>query len=231
MESCQDGLSLVILEHSLTNDHISFANDIHQKMKSWCLSELSLDHLAQSQPEFTPETTLTKAVLINSLYGTNVWDIVRVSEYIRGLLTPGTLADADIELVERMAHVPAGPRGKKPKRLYSFSAKFAHFFITNDKFPILDSIAEKMIKWHLGRKAMIYNDGKRYITFVSNFNRLRESIDDSFTLRELDRYLWFAGQYYRWLRNPEVKLNVELREYFETHSTRLGDIYGDKITP
>ncbi len=215
----------MILEKALTKDQISLANDIHRRMSAWCVSESSLDFLAQRFPEFTPETTLIKAVLVNSLYGTNVWDIVRVAEYVQGILTPDTLINADIDLVERMAHVPKGPNEKKPKRRYSFAAKFAHFFINSEQYPILDTLAEEMVKWHLGRQAMVYNDEQRYVSFVRNFNYLRESIEGSHSLRELDRYLWIAGHYHNWKKNAEVPMYGELRSYFENNFADLDRVF------
>jgi hypothetical protein len=111
------------------------------------------------------------------------------------------------------------------RELRSFAAKFAHFFIDSEKFPIYDSYAVRMVTYHLEGRAQ---GATPYETFVSGFTQLRESLGFPVTARELDRYLWLAGQYRAWSglppwRKSYKQVNAEVRRLFEAgaHEVRV----------
>ncbi|MCZ6887916.1 MAG: hypothetical protein O7H39_05420, partial [Gammaproteobacteria bacterium] len=55
----------------------------------------------------------------------------------------------------------------------------------------------------------------RYIAFARNFQALKRLAGWSGTTRALDQYLWLAGQYRAWRRNPNVEFNAETKALFE----------------
>jgi hypothetical protein len=135
----------------------------------------------------------------------------RVQEVITGL----DLESAASELVDSIAALPAADN-EKPRKRTSFAAKFCHFFVDAERFPIYDDAARKAIKLHLGN-TYINNKTYPYEGFCKNFSRLKAEAGLNCTTRELDRYLWLTGMYMRWLKNRSKKrqlVNVELRELF-----------------
>ena len=87
-------------------------------------------------------------------------------------------------------------RAKKERRNYSFASKFAHFFIDAERFPVMDSFAVAMLKFHLGTQGYRTDDGRPYFTFLKNLSTLRERDGlGNVANRSLDHYLWLAGEY------------------------------------
>jgi hypothetical protein len=103
----------------------------------------------------------------------------------------------------------------------SFASKFAHFFIDMERFPIYDSYAVKMVAYYLGRQGQVTNTAHPYKAFVENINRLKERAHLSCTSKKLDRYLWLAGLYQTWLRNPASQINAEVAQLFRSQSSEV----------
>lgn len=92
---------------------------------------------------------------------------------------------------------------------------FAHFFINSEMFPIYDSYADKMLIFHLGYAAAILDQDHVYRAFTLNFNTLKALLQFDCTTRELDKYLWLAGVYRKWRKNPQnSKINVDAHRLF-----------------
>jgi hypothetical protein len=139
---------------------------------------------------------------------------MRMAEHVREVLSRFELPTAGPELVEELAELP-GPGSKgKLRHFHSFASKFAHFFIGAERFPILDGYAERMVRLHLGRRNVHHDTVYRYVAFVRNFEALQRLAGWSGTTRALDQYLWLAGRYGAWRRNPDVAINGELKRFF-----------------
>jgi len=80
----------------------------------------------------------------------------------------------------------------------------------------MDTHAVRMVKLHLGRRNRVSDDAHRYLEFVTNFRRLRAMAGLKGPKRELDRYLWLAGRYRQWLKNPSTRVNAELGALFRS---------------
>jgi hypothetical protein len=117
-----------------------------------------------------------------------------------------------------MAALPMAVSQKHVRRHTSFAAKFAHFFIDSERFPIMDSYAVWMVKYHLGWKNCLRDANRSYTAFVENLRRLREAAGLNVKSRELDRYLWLAGQYRQWRKNLKSQINSELAALFASPS-------------
>lgn len=131
---------------------IDAANRLHEHLDQWRLADEALRMLAQRCPDFEPVTCLLKVVAVNELYGTNVYATTRMAKHTARVLAGADSATAGSELVERLADLPATESQKRKRRHYSFASKFAHFFLDDERFPIMDSYALKMLKHHLGRR-------------------------------------------------------------------------------
>jgi hypothetical protein len=200
-------------------EQIAAANRLHDQLDQWRRSDRALEELKHRCPGFGPEATLLKVVTVNSLYGTNVYATLRMAQHVEQVMADPGVAQMGLELVERLANVPMGGGETKPIRRYSFASKFAHFFVDAERFPIFDSYAKKMVRFHLGGSGFAHNPRKPYLAFVENINRLVEMAGFTGTRRALDRYLWLAGQYMEWEKDHDAKINAECKMTFKKKST------------
>jgi len=218
----------MFLVNNLNKSQIRIAKRLHDQMPRWVITNKSLDILCRKFPKFDEKSTLIKAVVINSLFGTNVFAIERMSEHIKKVIERTDLRSAGPELVEAIALLPKTKGQMKSRQYISFASKFSHFFINNKRFPILDSYAKIMLRYHLGRANFIENKKHQYTAFVENFNKLRELAYLDVSTRELDHYLWIAGLYRAWKKNPKKRINVDARSLFENPSP-IAAVYLDKF--
>ena len=124
-------------------------------------------------------------------------------------------------MVERLADLPATEGQKRQRRHYSFASKFAHFFLDEERFPIMDSYALAMLKHHLGRRQYSDDATHRYGAFVHNFQQLKRLSGFTGSNRQLDRYLWLAGEYAAWKKKRKVAINVEVAALFAHPSGKI----------
>lgn len=204
----------------LSRSQVIAANRLHASLKRWRRGERALESLKERFPGFGQEATLLKAVAINSLYGTNVFAIARLAERVSRVLVRTKIGRAGPDLVESIAILPSEDADQEERRFISFASKFAHFFIDSDRFPICDSYAAAMLKFHLKGTTSTQVNTPSYSQFVVDFFALKESVRLSCSTRQLDHYLWLAGLY-RHYRKGKKKINVEARTLFETASAQI----------
>jgi hypothetical protein len=200
---------------------IEAANRLHKRLEQWRLADQALRLLAERCPDFEPAACLLKVVTVNELYGTNVYATTRMAKHAAGVLTATNLATAGPELVEQLADLPATEVQKRKRRHYSFASKFAHFFLGDERFPIMDSYAVKTLKRHLGRRQYLTDKGHPYATFVLNFQALKSLSGFAGSNRELDRYLWLAGEYAAWKKKRAAAINAEVAVLFAQPSDEV----------
>jgi hypothetical protein len=70
----------------------------------------------------------------------------------------------------------------------------------------------------LGKKNMVNRPGHPYLAFVENLVRLRAAAGLTCSTRDLDHYLWVAGEYRAWRKNRNARINVEIRGLFNSPS-------------
>ena len=207
-----------MLAVALTQQQVDAACRLHQRLKQWRLADAALLRLRDLAPGFDSESCVLKAVAVNTLYGTQVMAIVRMAEHVKTVIAKVELNRAGSDLVERIAALPDAA-GTVERRFISFAAKFCHFFVDEERFPIYDEGARNAIELHLGSDAVVIDDIHPYGVYCQNLMRLRVEAMINGPCRNLDRYLWIVGMYIKWraLREkPKQRMNVELRELFET---------------
>jgi hypothetical protein len=175
---------------------LSAACDLHATLVPWHRSDEVLLAIRAGVQGFSPAATLAKVAAVNALYYTNVFAIVRVAEHFASVLARSDLGTAGPELVDTLAAVPRGGTETRSVRRLSLTAKFAHFFIDEDRFPIYDRYAVRMVVKHAGT-SMTSLDGN-YTAFTAAFNALAFVAGLASQRRRLDRYLWIQGQYEEW---------------------------------
>jgi hypothetical protein len=199
----------------LSMSQIEAANRLHAKLLQWQITDQALHVLHVNLPGFDIEATLLKVAAVNQLYGTNVYAVMRMARHItKIMLTACNMEDTD--LVEELASLHG-------RQHLSFASKFAHFFIDMERFPIYDSYAVKMVAYHLGRHGQDRKTEYPYKAFIEDLHRLRNNARLSCTARELDHYLWLAGLYQVWLRDPDSPINIEVKKLFELLSSATLD--------
>lgn len=194
----------------LVASQVTAACRLHNLMGGWRATDRALEALARRFPDFEHEAVLLKVAAVNQLYGTNLYAVARMAEHITRLMSTKTGHTPD--LVDVIAKLPDGER---PRRHISFAAKFAHFFIDTEKFPIYDSYALRTVRHHLGQS--VSAPPPTYVEFARNVNRLKELARLGSSLRELDRYLWLAGLYRQWQISQD-RISVEAAALFASSS-------------
>lgn len=195
----------------LSKVQITAANWLHGRLSQWKKSDDALVMLKRKLPEFDGPTTLLKVAAINTLYGTNVFAVVKMAEHVTSVMANENLKMVGPEFVDRLA---AFRINGKTKMFRSFASKFAHFFIDAERFPIWDKYSVRMVKRHLGPAPKSKDKGV-YESFAERFNELKDSAGHTGCGRELDRYLWLAGIRLA-MRKGRTDVNVEVREMFES---------------
>ncbi len=200
----------------LTPAQIEAAARLHDCLQQWRVSDAALRRLHEQLPGFDAEASLLKAVSINQLYGTQVFAITRMAEHITAIFKD-SLGGKDLSLVGRISELPEHA-GAKKRRFVSFAAKFCHFFVDQERFPIYDEAAREVLRLHLSASDHCANASDPYRAFCANFQKLRQLSGITSATRELDRYLWLTGMYLKWTRQRDrttIQVNAELQRLFK----------------
>jgi hypothetical protein len=164
-----------------------------------------------------------KTITVNTIYGTQVLAVMRMARHVEGEMAKCVPASVGIELVDRLAALPKTEEAKSSRQFTSFAAKFCHFFVDEERFPIYDEAARTMLKYHLGNNYV--HDAKRpYSRFFESMNRLRDLGGLHGPGRDLDRYLWIAGMYKRWLAQRHRKKPLVNRELLSVFRQPAADV-------
>ena len=175
----------------------------------WLEGNWESKEFAQLRQAFpNPDDAISiKAIVINALYGTNIFAITKVADCVERVLRRNCSTGSDLveELVSEIRVITK--QGN-----YSFAAKYAHFFVDSN-LPILDWYAEWMVGKHLGQ--MRSKNPKRYHKFTEDIETLKRVAGLNCSCEDLDSYLWVAGEYWYWKEYPKVQVNTGLKLQFE----------------
>jgi hypothetical protein len=193
-------------------EQVAVANRLHEQLIQWQVKDRALDALHMRFTGFNIEVTVLKVAAVNQLYRTNVYAVDRMAKHIESMMCENEQID-DVRLVEDLASLPG-------RKHISFSSKFAHFFIDKERFPIYDSFAEDMVKFHLGHQNWNPDKEHPYRACVQNLTQLKEQVclQGACTYESLDRYLWITGLYKAYKTRANPKINREVEELFKSLS-------------
>ncbi len=196
---------------AVTHTQIEVATTLFARyLPQWVGTEKIFRLLRERFPDFAYESVIVKAATLNHLYSTRVFALQELAQHIESVMKEPW--DDPVELITRLA-TPTRATDKGPRHYWSFAAKFTHFFVDGERFPIYDSYNEAMLRYHLGPEAIPKGDNP-INAFVGNLQRFQHLWQlNGFSLRELDRYLWLAGLYRDWWRGNR-SINVEVLGLF-----------------
>jgi hypothetical protein len=123
------------------------------------------------------------------------------------------------ELVDALAEV-VDRHGKSSYEGLGFASRFAHHFVDDERFPVLDAWSERALQHLLGGELSGAPGESRYALFARNFAFVAGRLG-LIRRRRLGRWLWLAGQYAAWRSNPRTPINHAVRELFERGSPEL----------
>lgn len=141
------------------------------------------------------EDVLLKVCCLNRFYSTNIFDVYTVSKHIVSLNIDGRLKKKDLSVVKDIANVEM--KNGKIKNFYSFATKYCSHHFERD-FPIYDSYVDKMLtKINKQEHFSDFNkaDLKTYENYYKVLIDFRNHFNlGKFSLKQLDMYLWRAGE-------------------------------------
>jgi hypothetical protein len=198
---------------TIVHGQILAAGRLYPRLESWVRADRAFAALVERLPGFDQATTLLKVAAINQLYFTNVMAIYRLADHVHAVMQspPST----PVELVEALAALRPAREGQKTRNHWNFASKFAHFFVDAEAHPIYDRYALEMVRHLLGRE-LVVAEARPYPGFYRGVGIIRKRSRLRCTARELDRYLWLAGQYRVHHTSANPQLSVEVTQIFES---------------
>lgn len=166
-----------------------------RRFDAYADAEAALELVFQAWPDNTSlPHVLTKVVLLNRLYSTNVYDVYGLARHIVRLDIDMHLRSAEPCVVARIATVQLS--SGKSKYNYSFATKYCAWH-NPDGFQIYDSRADEAI-WHYQKRFRFASfrrcDLRDYPSFMRIMDQFREHFGlYAFTRKELDKFLWLEG--------------------------------------
>lgn len=201
---------------NITQKEIEAAAEIHSRLTQWCEIDQSIAKLASKFPDWSLESTIVKATVIDSLYSTNIKQVIPIARHVCQVFSE-KLKKEDLVLAIADFRSDGGD-----KMLTSFASKLCHFFVSEEDFPIYDGLAVNVLVQLGGAR----ETGKltRYRVYCENFYELKKASSLICKNRDLDRYLWLAGCYRKWKNgsspddaaneSKKAKINKEVQGIF-----------------
>lgn len=139
------------------------------------------------------EDVLTKVVLLNGLYNTNVFAVLDMAKHICGLDIDSQLSEALPDAVDRIALLTVSGI---TRRHYSFATKYCSWHSPH-RFPIFDSRVEWLI-WQYQRADHFATFQRLELHLYSHYRDVIEAFRRSYGLeecsfKEIDKFLWLHG--------------------------------------
>lgn len=133
---------------------------------------------------------LVKATVLNSLYYTNIYAIVKMAEHIVKENIDVELQEGSPEVVAKIARIVIN---EKIRNNYSFASKYCHWHQPG-MYPIYDSYVDQLLwKYHTQHEFEEFKQTDlrhypRYKEIIESFRRCYNLTQFSF--KELDKFLW-----------------------------------------
>lgn len=188
------------------------AGRLHDELEGWKAAEGALDYLGKAMPSNTQhDQVLLKAAALNQLYATKVYNLHAMAGQIVEVFSSKAMWD-ECTLVERIAYLEASRKEHE-----SFAAKYCHFFVARERFPLFDRYVPVIVRMHLGKgNYLCKTTDDTYRNFYADLKTLRGRISFSPKVREMDRYLWLRAQWGTFMKKGDKALGAEVKHLFRS---------------
>ena len=139
-------------------------------------------------------TIFARAAALNTIYSTHVFKIYDMVKNINNEEFNKLVKEGNPDAVDKIRYVEVNKDGKKID-YYSFATKYCSF-CNPDKYPIYDRNVEYVLRYLKdveGFESFKLTDLKKYKTFIDLIDTLKEKYKLSCNYKDLDHYLWGAG--------------------------------------
>lgn len=206
-----------------TAAQIDAAQRLYEKTEYWRLEDTILTELREKDPGLTDQQlTLIKATLVNSFYNAGCsqgienltsWIVAQKPELPEQCRNIGSNDDKRIKLVQDIAFY--GRPVDNTDGCIVFASKFAHFFLDANIFPIYDQYARMLVHFHIDTLKEGEQPGSKYGIFYKKFFQLKQQLEQRYSVKKLDCYLWLAGQYVAWKKGIRKPFYIASRVPFD----------------
>ena len=198
----------------VNQEHIAATQEMWQSLSGWQHTDAAL-RLAKTHfdDDSDLDTVLLKAVLLDKLYATNVTYHLDLIEVAAKIVKVWGSEGSSRQKVMKLAKVSVR---NKDRYLTSFASKYVHFFY-DDSVPVYDWYAALALARHYSfPQNRIEEWRKEYEDYGAKIDTLRQKSRIYADAREMDHYLWLAGNWV-WLqkRREKAGINKELRAFFD----------------
>ena len=146
------------------------------------------------------EEVFRKVVLINSIYGTAIYNFYKIAEYICNINFDGKLQQADLSLIDdiRTGH-DILTRNNNQRNLYSFATKYSNWH-SREHFPIYDNLLKRLLpeinnQLHFHDR-FTQKDLGNYITLKSVMDSVIGYTNlEEYRYKKIDQGLWVYAKY------------------------------------
>lgn len=202
---------------SVTPEQISVAQSMWESLPGWQRTDRALAMAKEAFPSNTDlDSVWLKPALLDRLYATNVYRLNQAAERVVEVF--GTMSHClSQEIVVELAKVQVNG---KTRGLVSFASKYVHFF-HDDSIPITDRYAAFTLTRHFGEpKARITDWIRDYQQYCRKIDELIRTSAISPTAREMDHYLWLAGNWVELQEKAQkAQINKGLLAFFSDQAT------------
>jgi len=216
---------------AVKQEHLSEAHDMWKSLPGWYITD---QVLASAQEKFPSNTSddcvLLKVVLLDGLYATNVrfHGLSTIVAHVVQVFKKKPALEGR-QLVQELAGVQVKD---KHVNLISFASKYVHFFRDNT-VPIADWYAAFALTRHFGvAQARAQDWTREYGTYCQKIDELIRISLVSAQAREMDHYLWLAGNWITLQEHPDKdEINNELKTFFKRKdmTRRARDTFGELL--
>lgn len=178
---------------------ISKVNEYIQKwdlLDDYVSQERALDKLFLELCKYNTciEDILIKCSALNDFYSTNIFKVHNVAQHFLNKDIDKRLNKEDVTLVEDLSHITING---KSFNFYSFASKYCSHH-RPDIYPIYDSYVHRLLMYFRDSDKFykfIGTDLKKYKIYVDIIQEFKKFYGlDSFTIKEIDKYLWQLGK-------------------------------------
>lgn len=183
---------------------LEFCASKFEKIERYCLADCTISKIIEQASENDKiEDVLAKVVLINSLYGTAIFDVIKIAKHIqlKGEGIDNKIKKGDLSVIDviRKYH-GIKTQNDKERNLYSFATKYVSSHAP-EKYPIYDNLVERLLR-ELNHTHKFYNPFTKEA--LKDYKTLKLVIDslikylgsgEDYKYKKIDQALWLYAKY------------------------------------